>query len=836
MSTRRLAGQSCVLFIFIFPLVALCMTLAAESDSGKSDQSKPQLNLKTGLEVGNRAPDFVGTDLNGEEIQLQSEAERSKYVLLDFWASWCGPCRAEFPHLRRLHEDFGERGLTIIGVCSDTDRETASRAAASAKLDYSHIYHAGDGQSVTDLYRVTGIPQTYLLDSNGKIVAKGLRGTSLERRIEELFASDQLANLKYNDTIVVTAKSANLKVSHDVLAKLSKGQKLNVLTKQGSWIWTSVEQDGKEIKGWVDARRVALVSSPTETITQPKIVQPPNVPDSEQIVASNDAPNRPEELQPEKSAPKSQTEPDFVPNVEAPVELAETREAQQASSRSNEIQLTSAVIPSVPPPAEPEPAQWELAGRKAMPQLFEFANAASGEFDMDGDGVGEVRRFELTGMDFSAAAVSPDGRFVVSGGYDSLIRIWEAESGQEVGRIEGHRSAVTALAYSDDGMRILAGGIDGSVSLWDVDCGVELYRFAGHDSEVTSVTFVSQGRFATSTAADRTLRMWRLPQDAHEIGQTPAVPNLSTTVVAHKPDIAPATFQSVEEAPAPPEEEQKPAESSTESTRELAQTESETVTETETIAEQPQVIETSPAPEATVNEKAAEDQSEPVDAQSKQSVKLTEIRGEIKLNSAGNLVSLDFRGTDIDDTDLLNLPQLDHLETLYLRGRNISDVGLASLTGMKQLKNLWLTDTKISDEGLKSIKNFAQLESLVLSGCEAVTDRGLAHLSELKSLGDLWLNGTQVTDAGLPHLSELIQLEMLVLPANKTITDAGLVHLKTLTHIRDLWVNGAAISDAGLAHLEPMASLQYIDAGHTKVTAVGVEQLKSALPQIEIEH
>jgi len=434
-SSRRIAGSVCC-FSLIFTLATFCaFPLTAELNADEE-------NLVVGLEVGNIAPGFAATDLDGKTVDLEQVADASEFILLDFWASWCGPCRAEFPHLRKLHRQYGGSGLQIIGVCSDTNRDTAARAAEQAELNYPHVYHANESEeSITDLYKVTGIPQTYLLDKNLRIVAKGLRGTSLEHRVEELFSQVNLVGLKPNDTIVVAKENAPLKIENDVLAKLNKGEKLRVLGTQGDWIWTFVEKEGKRTKGWIHSKAIARAT-----------------------------------------------------------------EAEQAEQENAEGGTTAP-----PAPAFPEPADWERKNPDEMPRVFEFAGTRNLDSDLADEAVGEIGRFQLTGTAMSCAAVSPDGRFVVSGSEDAMIRLWDTTTGGEVRRFHGHDSEILSLAFSGDGRLVLSGSSDTTVRLWDVATGKELHRFNGHEADVISVAFAPGEQFATSTGRDKTLRMWKLP-------------------------------------------------------------------------------------------------------------------------------------------------------------------------------------------------------------------------------------------------------------------------------------------------------------------------------------
>lgn len=165
--------------------------------------SKRDAPIKPYLSPGYPAPEFTGDGLDGRPIDLKAEARKSKYVLLDFWASWCGPCRGEFPTLRRAYARYKGIGLTVIGVSLDSELSHAVDAAKQAQLTYPHVFDGlGWKNAVALRYRVQGIPQTYLLDSQLNIVAKNLRGPELERRLQELLGpGDEKAALAVDRTM-----------------------------------------------------------------------------------------------------------------------------------------------------------------------------------------------------------------------------------------------------------------------------------------------------------------------------------------------------------------------------------------------------------------------------------------------------------------------------------------------------------------------------------------------------------------------------------------------------------------------------------------------------------
>lgn len=135
--------------------------------------------------IGTLAPDFILPDTSGNNISLSSF--RGKYVLIDFWASWCGPCRREMPNMVKLYQDFAAKNFEILGVSLDKTRDKWVDAINSDHLVWTQVSDLKYWQSeVTPIYNVKAIPYTVLLDKEGKIVAKNLRGEELYNKVESL--------------------------------------------------------------------------------------------------------------------------------------------------------------------------------------------------------------------------------------------------------------------------------------------------------------------------------------------------------------------------------------------------------------------------------------------------------------------------------------------------------------------------------------------------------------------------------------------------------------------------------------------------------------------------
>lgn len=135
------------------------------------------------LSIGQVAPDFSSLTPEGEEVKLSDF--RGQYVLLDFWAAWCTPCRHENPNIVEQYHKFKDKGFTVLGLSLDRDRDAWLKAIKVDKLEWTQLsdlkmWDSGAG----GLYNITAIPASFMIDPDGKIVGKNLRGPALGRFLE----------------------------------------------------------------------------------------------------------------------------------------------------------------------------------------------------------------------------------------------------------------------------------------------------------------------------------------------------------------------------------------------------------------------------------------------------------------------------------------------------------------------------------------------------------------------------------------------------------------------------------------------------------------------------
>lgn len=183
-------------FLFITNATALDLDVREEILALSDEEYKTRDGVKEIIEsienakrvaVGQKFVDFTMKDTEGNSVSLSDYAGKGKYVLVDFWANWCGPCRQEMPNVVKAYKEFKDKGFEVVGVSLDRSQDEWEKGIADLDMTWVQMSDLGFWDSpVVGLYAIRGIPHTVLLDGEGTIIAKDLRGQELHEKLAEL--------------------------------------------------------------------------------------------------------------------------------------------------------------------------------------------------------------------------------------------------------------------------------------------------------------------------------------------------------------------------------------------------------------------------------------------------------------------------------------------------------------------------------------------------------------------------------------------------------------------------------------------------------------------------
>ena len=154
----------------------------------KASEFKAMAEKGKRVAVGTKYSDIELVNPDGKKVKLSEYVPEGKYVMLEFWASWCGPCRGEIPHLREVYKEYKDKGFEIVSISIDRKDQDWKKAMKEENMVWTQLNDPGEFEGpVTQVYNIMGVPTCILLDKEGHIFKTDMRGAQLDAVLEEIY-------------------------------------------------------------------------------------------------------------------------------------------------------------------------------------------------------------------------------------------------------------------------------------------------------------------------------------------------------------------------------------------------------------------------------------------------------------------------------------------------------------------------------------------------------------------------------------------------------------------------------------------------------------------------